>query len=85
MHYYFAITFTAMLSPRAIKRDFRALGQLVRESGAQAIFSSLLAIAGSDTGRNRQTQSINIWVHGWCHCHNFGFLIMGWSRQHQDC
>jgi len=47
-----------MHSPRTIKRDFRALGCLVRESGPQIIFSSLLPIAGSDTGRNREAQSI---------------------------
>jgi len=41
----------AMRSPRAIKRHFRALGQLVSESGAQAIFSSL-PVLGSDIGRN---------------------------------
>ena len=43
----------ATWSPRAIKRDFRALGQFIRESGAQAIFFSGLPIAGSNTGRNR--------------------------------
>jgi len=49
----------AVRSPRVIKRDFRALGWLVRESGAQVIFSSLLPFVGSDVARNRQTQSIN--------------------------
>ena len=33
-------------SPRAIKRDFRALGWVVRESGAQVVFSTLLPVAG---------------------------------------
>ena len=47
----------ATRSPRAIKRDFRALGRLVRESGAQVIFSSILPVVGSDIGRNRWTQS----------------------------
>ena len=67
----------AMRSPRAIKRDFRALGRLVRESGAQVIFSSILPVAGSDIGRNRQTQSINTWLCGWCHHHSFGFFDNG--------
>jgi len=61
-----------MHSPRTIKRHFRALGWLVRESGTQVIFSSLLPVAGSNTERNRQAQSINTWLCGWCHCHCFG-------------
>ncbi|GAB0181413.1 hypothetical protein GRJ2_000606600 [Grus japonensis] len=66
-----------MLSPRVIKRDFGALGQLVRESGAQVIFISLLPVAGSNVGRNRRTQSINTWLHGWCHQRSFGFFNNG--------
>jgi len=57
----------AIRSPGVIKRDFRDLGWLVRESGAQAIFSSLLPAAGGDVARNKRTQSINTWLHGWCH------------------
>jgi len=51
--------------------DFRASGQLVGESGAQVIFSSLLSVVGSDIGRNRQVQSINTWPRRWYHRHNF--------------
>jgi len=58
-------------SPRAIKRDFRALGHLVRESGAWAIFTSLLPVVGSDIRRSRQAQSINTWLRSWCHCTSF--------------
>jgi len=57
----------AVRSPGVIKRDFRDLGWLVRESGAQVIFSSLLPAAGGDVARNRWTQSINTWLCGWCH------------------
>jgi len=57
----------AVHSRRVIKRDFRALGQLVRESGAQVIFSSLLPVADGDVGRNRCTQPTNTWLRGWCH------------------
>jgi len=46
-------------SPRAIKRDFRALGWFIRESGVQVIFSSLPPVTGSDMGRDRWAQSIN--------------------------
>jgi len=59
-------------SPRVIKRDFRALGLLVREFGAQVIFSSLLPVAGGEVPRNRQTQSINTWLCGCCHRHSLG-------------
>jgi len=49
----------------------------VRESRAQVIYSSLLPVAGSDVARNRQTQSINTWLRGWCHQHSFGFFDNG--------
>lgn len=52
-------------SPRVIKRCFKALAQLVRESGVWVIFSALLPVVGSGTRRNRQTQSINTWLYGW--------------------
>ena len=65
---------TTACSPRVIKRDFKALGQLIRESGVQVIFSSILPVAGSNIGRNRWTQSINTWLRGWCHLQNFGFF-----------
>ena len=58
--------------PRPIERDFRALGQLGRGSGAQVVFSSVLPVAGSDTGRNSRTQSVNTWLRGWCQGQNLG-------------
>jgi len=67
----------AMHSPRAIKRDFRASGQSVRESGAQVTFSSLLPFAGSDIRTNRRSQSTNMWFCGWCHCQSFGGFVNG--------
>ncbi|GAB0208393.1 hypothetical protein GRJ2_003305000 [Grus japonensis] len=62
---------------KAIKRDFRVLGQSLKGSGAQVIFSSLLPVKGSNVGWNRWTQSINAWLRGWCQCHNFGFFDNG--------
>ncbi|GAB0179160.1 hypothetical protein GRJ2_000381300 [Grus japonensis] len=62
---------------KAIKRDFRLLGQSLKDSGAQVIFSSLLPVEGSNGGWNRRTQSINAWLHGWCQRHNFGFFDNG--------
>jgi len=40
--------------PKAVKRDFRALGQLVEGSGAQVVFSSILSVAGKNTERDRK-------------------------------
>nr|XP_010304339.1 PREDICTED: suppression of tumorigenicity 5 protein-like [Balearica regulorum gibbericeps] len=62
---------------KAIKRDFRVLGQSLKDLGAQVIFASLLPVKGSNGGWNRQPQSINAWLHGWCRCHNFGFFDNG--------
>ena len=47
-------------SLRAVKRDFRALGQLRYEAGAQVVFSLITSVAGKDTERNRKTHLINI-------------------------
>ena len=60
-----------------IKRDFRALGQLVEGLGAQVVFSSIPTVAGKDTERSRKTPLINTWLRGWCHRRNFGFFDHG--------
>jgi len=52
----------ATRSLRAIKRDFRALGQLVKGSGTQVVFSSIPPLAGNDEGRNRKSQQVNTWL-----------------------
>jgi len=41
-------------SPKAIKRDFRALGRLVEESGAQVVFSSIPSVVANSTERGRK-------------------------------
>jgi len=63
--------------PTVIKRDFRALGWLVRERRARVIFSSLLPVVGSNIRRNRCTQSTNTWLRAWCHGRNLGFFDNG--------
>ncbi|PKU45858.1 hypothetical protein llap_3859 [Limosa lapponica baueri] len=67
----------ATSSPRAMKRDFRALGRLVKGSGAQVVFSSIPPLAGIEEGINRKSQQINSWLRGWCNRQNFGFLDHG--------
>ena len=61
-------------SPKAIKRDFRALGRLVERSGAQVVFSSIPSVAGNSTKRGRKTHLVNRWLRDWCHWSNFGLL-----------
>jgi len=61
-------------SPKVIERDFRALGQFVEGSGAQAVFSSILSVAGQNTERNRKTHLINMWLRGRCHWWVLGFF-----------
>uniref|UniRef100_A0A8B9I413 Uncharacterized protein n=1 Tax=Anser brachyrhynchus TaxID=132585 RepID=A0A8B9I413_9AVES len=68
----------ASCSLRGMKKDFKALGWLVKESGAQVIFSSLLPFWGDDVGWNRRIQFINAWLHDWCHRQGFGFFHNGW-------
>lgn len=68
----------AKRSPRAIKRDFRAMGWLVKGSGAQLVFSSALPVAGNNTDIPfHLTQFINTWLKGWCHWQSYGFLNNG--------
>jgi len=50
------------------KTDFRALARMLKISGAQAVFSSILPVIGRDFGRNRRAQNINTWVQDWCLC-----------------
>jgi len=64
-------------SPKAIKRDFRALGRLVEGSGVQVVFSSIPSVAGNSTERGRKTHLVNRWLKDWCHWSNFGFFDHG--------
>jgi len=68
-------------SPKAIKRDFRALGLLVEGSGAQVVFSSVPSVAGKNTERNRKTHRINRWLRGWCSQRFFVFFQL-WGGLH---
>lgn len=63
---------------RGMKKNLKALGRLLKEPGAQAIFSSLLPFLGNDVGHNRRIQSINAWLCDWCYRQGFGFFYNGW-------
>ncbi|PKU37343.1 hypothetical protein llap_12358 [Limosa lapponica baueri] len=60
-------------SLRAMKRDFRALGRLVKGWGAQIVFSSVPPVLGIDEWINKKIRQINAWLHNWCYQQGFGF------------
>jgi len=64
-------------SPKAMKRDFRALGRLAEGSRAQVVFSSIPSVAGKNIERGRKSHLINRWLRGWCCRWNFGFFDHG--------
>ena len=64
-------------SPKAIKRDSRALGRLVEGSGAQVVFSSVPSVTGNSTERGRNAHLVNRWLRDWCQRSNFGFFGHG--------
>lgn len=55
-------------SLKAIKRDFRGLGQLLDGVSAQVVFSSIPSVVGRDTEWTWKTWLINTWLRGWCCC-----------------
>ena len=46
-------------SSQVIKRDFRALGRLLKGSGAQVVFSSVLSVGDWDPHRRRRVAMLN--------------------------
>uniref|UniRef100_A0A8B9IV37 Uncharacterized protein n=1 Tax=Amazona collaria TaxID=241587 RepID=A0A8B9IV37_9PSIT len=64
-------------SPETIKKDYRALGGVVRGSGAQIVFSSILQDTGQDLEKARRIGQVNKWLEGWCYSQGFGYLEHG--------
>ncbi|XP_068011472.1 uncharacterized protein [Melanerpes formicivorus] len=62
---------------RIIKKEFRALGQLIDGAGAQVVFCSIPSVSGVYTERNGRTHTINNWLRAWCQRQNFGFYDHG--------
>ena len=60
-----------------MKRDFRALGKLVKGSGAQIMFSSIPSVVGMDEEEYRRTKQMNLWLQDWCYRQGFGFFKHG--------
>ena len=73
----------ATCSPRAIRKDFMALGWLIRESGAQVIFSSFLQLRAATL---EETDEPNLLIRGsvaGVTATILGFSAMRWPTQHQ--
>ena len=49
-------------SSQVIKRDFRALGRLLKGSGAQAVFSSVLSVGDWDPHKRKRVDTLNDWL-----------------------
>ena len=62
---------------RSIKRDYRDLGEAVRDSGVQVDFSSILPVKEKGSERASQIWQINKWLQDWCHSQGFGYLGHG--------
>ncbi|KFP92027.1 hypothetical protein N311_01383, partial [Apaloderma vittatum] len=63
--------------PEAIKRDLRALGQMLEGSGAQVVFASIPSIMRKNSGSFNKVRQINTWLKGWCQQSSFGFFNHG--------
>ena len=68
-------------SPRAIKRDFRALGRLLKGLGAQVVFSSVLSVGDWDLHKRKRVDTLNEWLCKWCHAQGFGYYGLGRSLE----
>ena len=49
-------------SSRAIKRDFRALGRLLKGLGVQFVFSSVLSVGDWDQHKRKRVDTLNDWL-----------------------
>jgi len=67
----------ARSSLRSIKKDYRALGAAVRDSGAQVVFSSTLPVKGKGFERASPIWQINKWLQDRCHSQWCGYLDHG--------
>lgn len=56
---------------RAIKSVVRPLGWLVKDSGAQVVFSHIPLAAGIKVKRNKKINQINTCLQAWCHQQDF--------------
>uniref|UniRef100_A0A8B9C455 SGNH hydrolase-type esterase domain-containing protein n=1 Tax=Anser brachyrhynchus TaxID=132585 RepID=A0A8B9C455_9AVES len=62
-----------------IKKDFASLGRMLKGSGVQVVFSSVLPLGGWDPERRRRMGQVNDWLRGWCPDQGFGYFNLGQS------
>lgn len=60
-----------------IKRDFMSFGMMLKRSGTQAVFSSILPAGDWDQRRRQCTDQVNDWLHSSCHNQGFRFYDLG--------
>lgn len=72
-----AISDAARSKLESIKSDYRAIGVTVRNTGAQAVFSSTLPRKGKGVRRRALIKSVNNWLWRWCWQEGFGFYDNG--------
>lgn len=68
---------TTRNSLRSVKKTYRALGEVVRDSEVQVFFSSILLVKGKDFERASGLWQINDWLWDWCHTQGFSYLEGG--------
>ena len=68
-------------SSQVIKRDFRALGRLLKGLGAQVVFSSVFSVGDWDSHKRRRVDMLNEWLCEWCHTQGFGYYGLGCSLE----
>ncbi|PKU41657.1 hypothetical protein llap_8032 [Limosa lapponica baueri] len=75
--FYVGTSDTVRSSLRSVKKNYRVLGVMVRNSGAQVVLPSILPVKGKGFERTSQICRVNKWLQGWCHRHGFGYLDHG--------
>ena len=68
-------------SSQAIKRDFRALGRLLKGSGAQVVLSSVLSVGDWDPHKRKRVDTLNDRLSEWCRAQGFGYYGLGHSLE----
>ena len=68
-------------SPWATKRDFRALGRLLKGSGAQVVLSSVLSVGDWDPHKRKRVDTLNDRLSEWCRAQGFGYYGLGHSLE----
>ena len=64
-----------------IKRDFRALGRLLKGSGAQVVFSSVLSVGDWDPHKRKRVDTLNDRLSEWCRAQGCGYYGLGHSLE----